>query len=172
MCALLSIVIYGSIYIDPVTWVSDYPPDIQAAVGSAGAQAGLKVISAALSAVILFGMILWSNSRLRRDNGGNLSFLQAFTHSALLLFFFAVWDLLILDWLIFVTIQPAFVVIPGTEGLPGYKDYWFHFAECFLGWEAWISFIGGGLILAGLSMIRPGGGRRSGNNMSAQGKTA
>jgi len=33
----------------------------------------------------------------------------------------------VLDWLIFVTIQPDFVVIPGTEGLAGYKDYGFHF---------------------------------------------
>jgi len=43
-------------------------------------------------------------------------------------------SMLILDWLIFVTVQPAFVVIPGTEGLAGYKDYWFHLEASFLGW--------------------------------------
>ncbi len=36
-------------------------------------------------------------------------------------------DLVILDWLIFVTLQPKFTVLPGTEGLAGYKDYAFHF---------------------------------------------
>ncbi|MDH3734751.1 MAG: hypothetical protein OEU54_14585 [Gemmatimonadota bacterium] len=35
-------------------------------------------------------------------------------------------DLLILDWLILVRIQPGFVVLPGTEGLAGYDDYRFH----------------------------------------------
>jgi len=36
-------------------------------------------------------------------------------------------DLVIVDWLIFVTWQPRFVILPGTEGLAGYKDYAFHF---------------------------------------------
>ena len=98
--------------------------------------------------------------RLRRQNGGELSFLTAFVHSALLLFSFAVWDLLVLDWLVFVTIQPDFVVIPGTEGLASYKDYWFHFRESFPGWEQWVSILAGALFLAGVSMIRLGGGRR------------
>ena len=38
-------------------------------------------------------------------------------------------DLTILDWLLFVTIIPDFVVIPGTEGLVGYDDYPFHLRE-------------------------------------------
>jgi hypothetical protein len=31
-------------------------------------------------------------------------------------------DLFVCDYLIFCTITPRFVVIPGTEGNPGYKD--------------------------------------------------
>jgi hypothetical protein len=89
-----------------------------------------------------------------------LSFLTAFINSALIFLFFAAWDLLILDWLVFVTIQPDFVVIPGTEGLAGYKDYWFHFRVSFLGWTQWISILIGGLIMAGLSMVRIGGRQR------------
>jgi hypothetical protein len=38
-----------------------------------------------------------------------------------------VFDLLILDWLMFCTITPSFVVIKGTEGNRGYKNYRFHF---------------------------------------------
>jgi hypothetical protein len=34
---------------------------------------------------------------------------------------------LVLDWVIFCLITPRFVVIPGSEGAQGYKDYWFHF---------------------------------------------
>ena len=52
-------------------------------------------------------------------------------------------------------------MIPGTEGLAGYKDYWFHFEVSFLGWTQWISILVAGLVLGGLSMIRLGGRRRS-----------
>lgn len=33
LSVLLTIIIYGSIYINPSIWAGDYPPDIQAAVG-------------------------------------------------------------------------------------------------------------------------------------------
>lgn len=37
------------------------------------------------------------------------------------------YDLLVLDWLIVCTITPKLVIIPGTKGNKGYKDYRFHF---------------------------------------------
>ena len=155
---LVSIIIYGSIYANPMTWVGDYPPDIQAAVGDAArVPLGQTAIVGVLCFVVVVGVVLYSNARLRQQNGGRLSFLAAFVNSALIFFYFAVWDLVILDWLIFVTIQPSFIVIPGTEGLAGYKDYWFHFEVSFLGWVQWVSILVGGLVLAGLSMIRLGG---------------
>ncbi len=158
---LLSIIIYGSIYANPMMWVGDYPPDIQAAVGN---DTRVPLAQTIIFGVLLFGTVigvtLYSNARLRQQNGGRLSFLAAFVNSALIFTYFAVWDLLILGWLIFVTIQPGFIVIPGTEGLAGYKDYWFHFKVSFLGLTQWISILVGGLVLAGLSMIRLGGARR------------
>ena len=159
MSVLLTIVVYGSIYVNPLFWISDYPPDIQATVGSVEVPIGQKLVVVALSLCIVVGVPLYSSAKLRQRNDGELSFLTAFVHSALLLFFFAVWDLLVLDWLIFVTIQPDSIVIPGTEGLAGYEDYWFHFEVSFLGWTQWISILVGGLILAGLSMTRLGGKR-------------
>jgi hypothetical protein len=35
-------------------------------------------------------------------------------------------DLVVFDWLVFCTLQPRFVVLPGTEGMPEYRDYLFH----------------------------------------------
>ncbi len=55
-------------------------------------------------------------------------------------------DLLILDWLIICFITPKMVVIPGTEGNKGYKDYLFHFK----------GFLKGLLITAVLSLILAG----------------
>jgi len=159
LSVLLSMLIYGSIRVDPLMWVGDYPPDIQAAVGPVEVPPGRAVVVGLLFLGAIIGVVLRSNGKLRRQNGGKLSFLTAFANSALILFFFAVWDLLIVDWLVFVTIRPDFVVIPGTEGLAGYDDYWFHFEVSFLGWTQWISILASGLMMAGLSMIRPGGGR-------------
>jgi hypothetical protein len=40
---------------------------------------------------------------------------------------FNIVDWLLLDWLMFCTLTPRFLVIPGTEGMSAYKDYGFHF---------------------------------------------
>jgi hypothetical protein len=165
---LLTIVVYGSIYVNPLFWVSDYPPDIQEAVGSVDLPIGQKLIAGVLFLCIVVGVPLYSNAKLRRQNNGELSFLAAFIHSALIFFYFAVWDLVVLDWLVFVTIQPDFIVIPGTEGLAGYRDYWFHFKVSFLGWTQWISILVGGLVMAALSMIRLGSRRRSEDRIGSE----
>lgn len=154
LSVLLTIIIYGSLGVNPAMWVHDYPPDIRAAVGEVGVPPAQTIVVGVLFFGAIIGVVLYSNARLRQQNRGELSFLAAFANSALILFFFAAWDLLILDWLIFVTIQPDFIVIPGTEGLAGYKDYIFHFEVGFLGWMQWVSILAGGLALAGLSMIR------------------
>jgi len=159
LSVLLTIIIYGSLGVNAAMWVHDYPPDIRATVGDVEAPPLQTSIVGVLFFGATIGVVLYSNARLRQQNGGKLSFLAAFANSALILFFFAVWDLLILDWLIFVTIQPDFIVIPGTEGLAGYKDYFFHFEVSFLGLTQWVSVLVGGLVLAGLSMIRLGGAR-------------
>ena len=160
MNVLLTVVVYGSIYVNPLFWISDYPPDIQAAVDLVDIPIAQKLIAGVLFSCIVVGVPLYSNAKLRRQNDGQLSFLAAFVNSALIFFYFALWDLLVLDWLIFVTIQPDFIVIPGTEGLAGYGDYWFHFQVSFLGWIQWISILVGGLVMASLSMIRLGGRRQ------------
>ena len=160
LSVLLSIVICGSLYVDPLMWISDYPPDIQAAVGAVEVPLSQTVIIGICFGVVI-GVVLCSNAKLRQRNDGKLPFLAAFINGALILFFFAVWDLLVLDWLMFVTIQPDFVVIPGTKGMAGYRDYFCHFKAGFLGWTQWISILAGGLVLASLSMIRPGSKRRS-----------
>jgi hypothetical protein len=137
-------------------------------VGPVDVPIGQKLVVGVLFLCIVVGVPLYSNAKLRRQNNGKLSFLAAFIHSALIFFYFAVWDLVVLDWLIFVTIQPDFILISGTEGLAGYKDYWFHFEVGFLGWAQWISILVGGLVMAALSMIRLGGRRRSEEETAAE----
>ena len=42
-------------------------------------------------------------------------------------------DLLVMDWLIVCTITPKWIVLRGTEGCKGYKDYFFHFKGFLVG---------------------------------------
>ena len=55
------------------------------------------------------------------------TFATVFAAAFVAAFTFNLIDLLILDWLVFVTWRPRVIVLPGTEGLAGYGDYGFHF---------------------------------------------
>lgn len=38
-------------------------------------------------------------------------------------------DLVLLDWFLLMTLKPSFMILPGTEGMKGYRDYAFHFRK-------------------------------------------
>ena len=59
--------------------------------------------------------------------GLSLSFATAFLSACAAVFTFNLLDLLVLDWLVFVTWRPRYIVLSGTEGPTGYGDYAFHF---------------------------------------------
>lgn len=123
----LSALIIGSMMVNPAIWAGDYPPDVSAAYGPRDRRS--KVQAAVVSVPffgILIGGVIVSTLRLRRRRGGRLSFREAFAHVYALWLLFWLLDLTILDWLMFVTIRPSFVVLPGTEGMAGYDDYGFH----------------------------------------------
>ena len=81
---------------------------------------------------------------------GEVSFLLALAFSSLTLLVFNIFDLIILDWLLFCTIQPRLMVLPGTEGMPGYRDYRFHF----IGFLKGLGFCAvGALLIAVLWMV-------------------
>ncbi|HEX2740847.1 MAG TPA: hypothetical protein VHM69_10385, partial [Rubrobacter sp.] len=70
--------------------------------------------------------IVLSALRLARI-GDDEVFFAVFFGTFIMLLVFNLVDLLILDWLVFNTLRPGFVVLPGTEGARGYSDYGFHF---------------------------------------------
>jgi hypothetical protein len=77
-------------------------------------------------------IVVVSLSTVRANGGGTISFLTAFVHLFVMFSVFNVVDLLLLDWPL-VAISPRFIVLPGTEGSAGYKDYWFHFRGFLVG---------------------------------------
>jgi hypothetical protein len=117
--------ISGSIALD--MFVGDYPPDIREKFGPMSARAArLRPYVATLifAIVLLIPIIGLFALRVRLLA---VPFLPALVFSAVTILVFNIYDLLILDWLFFCTIQPRAMVLPGTEGMAAYRDYRFHF---------------------------------------------
>lgn len=113
--------------VNPEIWLKDYPPDIRAKFGPMSARATQQrtLIGIPIFALMI-GIIVYSILQLIQINGSDPSFIDIFINVFVILFVFNLVDLLILDWLIFVTLRPRIIVLPGTEGAAGYSDYGFH----------------------------------------------
>jgi hypothetical protein len=123
---LLAVLFIGLAILNPEAWVNDYPPDIREKYGPMSDKArGIRKLAAIPMAVILFGTIWLAMLALQRSSG-SVSFVDAFVVIFVMLFVFNLIDLLIIDWLLFVTLQPRLIILPGTEGMAGSKDYGFH----------------------------------------------
>jgi hypothetical protein len=84
-----------------------------------------RIVVAFVIGGVSLGIVVASFASMRADGAGAIPFAHAFVHLVVMLSVFNVIDLLLLDWPL-VAIAPRFVVLPGTEGSPGYKDYRFH----------------------------------------------
>lgn len=127
---LFTSLIIGSIKINPAIWVHDYPPDIKEKFGPVNQKTKQQRTMVAIPFfMMMIGGVMWSNLKLRRHNQGKLSFKAAFLNAYFLVLSTSLFDLTILDWLLFVRTTPDFVVLPGTEGMAGYDDYGFHLRE-------------------------------------------
>ena len=58
LSVLISIIVYGSIYVNPTMWIGDYPPDIQEAVGSVEVPTSQKLVVGVLFLCIGSGQVL------------------------------------------------------------------------------------------------------------------
>ena len=142
------VVVSGSIALD--MFVGDYPPDVKQRYGPMSPRAArLRPYVAALlfTAVLVIPML--GLFALQADLE-YVPFLPAVVFSILSLLVFNLFDLIILDWLFFCSIQPRAMVLPGTEGMAGYRDYHFHF----IGFLKGLGFSAvGGLLIAVLWMV-------------------
>ncbi|MEJ2237772.1 MAG: hypothetical protein P8X82_05705, partial [Gemmatimonadales bacterium] len=62
---------------------------------------------------------------LRREYVSSISFPSLTGHIMAVLLMAHVVELVVVDWLVFSTMTPNRLLIPGTEGMAGYRDY-FH----------------------------------------------
>ncbi|EIM73537.1 hypothetical protein A33O_15211 [Nitratireductor aquibiodomus RA22] len=52
--------------------------------------------------------------------------LEAFFHSAGMVVILGLFDLIVIDWLMFCFLRPSFIVLEGTDGAAEYGDYRHH----------------------------------------------
>ncbi len=151
---VFTVLAVGFLRLDARLWLEDYPPDIQAAAGSVGeAPLALRMGAATVLLGAMLGGIVYSNWLMGREHGWAPRFKSVFIHTLVLFWIVNIIDVLIVDWLVFVTIQPPWVVLPGTSGLAGYDDYWFHLDASLLSLQPWL----GSIVLAvliGLALPR------------------
>jgi len=136
-------------FLNPEMWLGDYPPDIREAWGpmSPAARRQKWLLGVPVLAIAL-GMIVLATAQIRGVPPP--SFGEVWLHTFVMLSVFNLVDLLVIDWLLFVRVRPAFVVLPGTEGMAGYDDYGFH-ARAFLVGTAGIAIFS--MIVAGVAVL-------------------
>jgi hypothetical protein len=127
LSAVMSVLLLGLLWFNAEILLNDYPPDIREKHGPMSERSKRQRIPAAiLIGAVGTGIVALSFPAVRANGGGTIHFLTAFVHLFVMLSVFNVVDVLVIDWPL-AAIVPAFMVLPGTEGSPGYKDYWFHF---------------------------------------------
>lgn len=129
LSVLFTIALIGAVFTNVEIMMNDYPPEVKKAYGAEKdpKTRGQRRIFSLLFLATLFGVITWSVVSAARASSTLLTFLPIFVLIFIEIFTFNLWDLLIIDWLIFNTIQPKLIFLPGTEGMAAYKDYAFHF---------------------------------------------
>jgi hypothetical protein len=143
-------VISGAIALD--MFVDKYPPDIQQKYGPMSPRAARlrPFIAAMLFMTVLVVPIIGLFALQAKVL--SIPFFLAVVFSGVALLVFNLFDLIILDWLFFCAIQPRAMVLPGTEGMAGYRDYHFHFIGFLKGLG--FSAVGGLLIAAFWSALQ------------------
>jgi hypothetical protein len=107
--------------------VHSFPPAIRERYGPKSRRGRqVTAVVAALIAVLVIGVVTAGMLQVRAVTG-ELGFVSAFATAAVIMHTFNIVDLLVLDWLVFVRWQPGVMVLPGTEGMPEYRDLRFHF---------------------------------------------
>lgn len=122
----LTISLIGMMAKNPRYMLQDYPQEIIATVQPKSNEEKKGAYYYGMPFLIILFLYPLVVGYMRKYNI-DVSFLQNWIQIFLLMFSFNIVDLFIIDWLVFCTITPNFIIIPGSEGNPAYKDYRFHF---------------------------------------------
>ena len=145
LSTVASLILIASLYFNPRLFLQDYPKDIQSRVPPKTEKEKRQSLIVGIPfLIVLVAVPFISTLALKRQDA---SFVHLFLNAFGVAFVFNLVDLLLLDWLMFCTITPKFIVIPGTAGMEGYKDYFYHFKASIIGT---VLSVVAGLVIAGI----------------------
>ena len=124
LTAIVSTVLVLMLYLKPRMALSDYPEDVKAAVPPRTKEELRAGIILSIPLLVLFiAYPLYSVWRVKIVFGDELTYWMSFAIIFGEYFMVSMFDLIVLDLFMFYTWTPKFLVLPGTEGFAGYKDY-------------------------------------------------
>ncbi|MFK0292751.1 hypothetical protein ACIQU6_20035 [Streptomyces sp. NPDC090442] len=127
LAALFTLVVLGSLLVARDALLSDYPPAIRARYGEQSARGRWTATVAGLLNLLLFVTVPVAGVLdLQGRVDGRLGFVPPFVLGTAGFLALTLFDLLVIDWLLFCTVRPRFMTLPGTEGMPEYRDLAFH----------------------------------------------
>ncbi len=128
---LLSLILLAMGRVNPRLMLRSYPKDVQAAVPPQTAAEKRQTLYWGIP--FWLGLLGFPVAAAFAAKAAHGSLFEIFLSAAGVISLFNLVDWLILDWLIVCTITPKFMVLPGTEGMAGYKNYSMHFRGFLIG---------------------------------------
>lgn len=133
LSAVVGALLLAMLRVNAEILLHDYPPDVRAAWGPMTTRTRRQRIPIACGLFVAgIAVIAWSLATLPNITPRELPFTTAVAYFAVMFETFNAFDLLVLDCGL-VYFQPRFAMLPGTEGMAGYRDYRFHFRGFLLG---------------------------------------
>ncbi len=127
MSAIATALILLSVRANPRLWLQDFPQDIRDAVPPKTADEKRQSLVWGIPFLVTFvGVPVWSCVELSRQLASHASFALLWLDAFGVILVFNVVDLVLIDWLVVCWMTPGFIVIPGTAGFAGYKNYGHH----------------------------------------------
>ena len=129
---LFGFIAIGMLFINPLSFISDYPPEIQEQYyKSQHKEATKETLTVIMKikkiiAIIVFTFIFAWMLHI----AGAKNFIEGVLLSYIIIFLLFAWDTFFLDWVLFANIKR--IRLPGTEHMDKeYHQKWFHVKVCF-----------------------------------------
>lgn len=131
MCLVFLVLVIGLLLISPLTFISDYPPEIQEQYYKSQNKESVKeqmTLAMKIKKVVALIAFMFIFAWMLHIAGAD-SFIQGVLLSYLYMLVLFCWDTFFLDWVLFANIKR--LRLPGTEEMEKeYHQKWFHIKVC------------------------------------------
>lgn len=124
---VLALIVTISQLFNPRLWRNCYPKAIQDVVPERTKdEMRIKLLVGIPFILIMFGYPVVSTFILKSNMGTSYTFFYGLLNMMVISSCFNLFDLIVLDWLVFSSIKPKYLMLEGTQGMKEYGDYLFH----------------------------------------------